>query len=107
LVQPTACLKLSLAEVRLAPGARHTQDRQRPQRIEVRDDQRGLEDAARIVHRLVDGAGAEHLIERVDGPVMVHNPAVRILLSHLLEVVAAHLVWLEPRSFAALQPLTG
>jgi hypothetical protein len=48
------------------------------------------------VHCLIDGASAEHLAERVDGPVVIHDPAVRILLPNLLELAPAHLVRLDP-----------
>ena len=92
----TARVELALVQLRLAPGARHAQDRQRPERVELRDDERGLEVLRGVVHRLVDGAGAQHLAERVDRPVMIHDPAVRILLAHLLELAAAHLVGLDP-----------
>jgi len=37
------------------------------------------------MHRLIDGAGAEHLAERVEGPVVIHDLAVRILLTEMLE----------------------
>ena len=94
-------MKLPLVQLRLAPGARHTQDRQRPERVELGDDERGLEVLGGIVHRLVDGAGAQHLAERVDGPVMLDDPAVRILLAHLLELAAAHLVRLDPSAHRA------
>ena len=43
-------------------------------------DEHGLEVLGRIVHRLIDGAGAEHLTERVDGLMVIHDPAVGILL---------------------------
>ena len=72
----TARVKLPLVQLRLAPGARHPQDRQRPERVELGDDERGLEVLGSIVHRLVDGAGAQHLAERVDRPVVIHDPAV-------------------------------
>jgi hypothetical protein len=95
-VHLTACVKLPLVQFRLAPRARHAQDRQRPERVELRDDERRLEVLGGIVHRLIDGAGPEHLAERVDGPVVIDDSAVRILLSHLLEFAAAHLVRLDP-----------
>ena len=39
LVHPTARVKLPLAEVRLAPGAGHPEDRQRPERVELCNDE--------------------------------------------------------------------
>jgi hypothetical protein len=90
-------VKLPLAQVRLAPVAGHSHDRQCPERVELGDDERGLEVLGGIVHRLVDGAGAEHLAERVDGPVMIHE-AVRIVLADFLELAAVHLVGLQARA---------
>jgi hypothetical protein len=49
-------------------------------------------------HRLIDGAGAQHLAERVDCSVVIHDPAVRILLPDLLDLAAGHLVWFESRA---------
>ena len=51
----------------------------------------GLEVRRGVVHLLRDRAGPQHLAERVDGPVVDHDPAVRIDLAHLLELAAAHL----------------
>ena len=42
-MHPTARVKLPLAQVRLAPGARHAQDRQCPERVELSDNERRLE----------------------------------------------------------------
>ena len=59
-----------------------------------------------VVHLRRDRARAQHLAERVDRPVMHHDPAVGILLAHLLELAAADLVRLDPRgSSAHLRPL--
>jgi hypothetical protein len=56
LVHATAREKLSLAQVRLAPGAGHAQDRQRPERIELSEDEGRLEVPSGVVHGLVDRA---------------------------------------------------
>src|SRR5918996_5632713 len=42
LVHPTLCMKLPFALVRLATRARHPQHRQRAERVELGDDERGL-----------------------------------------------------------------
>jgi hypothetical protein len=94
-MHPTARMELALVQLRLAPRARHAQSRQCPERVELGDDERGLEVPGGVVHRLIDGADAEHLAERVDGPVMIHDPAVRILLANLLKLATAHLVRLQ------------
>ena len=47
-------VELALVEVRLAPGARHPQDRQRAEGVQVGDDEVGLEGPCRVVHRLID-----------------------------------------------------
>jgi hypothetical protein len=95
-VHATARVKLAVAQIRGPARSRNPEDRQRPQRVELCEDEGRLEILRRIVHRLVDGAGAQHLAKRVDGPVMIHDPAVRILLPDLLELAAAHLVRLDP-----------
>jgi hypothetical protein len=89
-------VKLSIVQIRVATGSRHPEDRQRPKGVQVGHDEGGLKVLCGIVHGLIDGAGPQHLAERVDGPVMIHDPAVRILLPHLLELATAHLVRLDP-----------
>ena len=97
-----ARMELALVQLRLAPRARHSQDRQRPKRVELAANERGLEVLSGVVHRLFDGAGAQHLPEGVDGPVVIHDSTVRIFLPDLLEVAAAHLVC---RSACNVDPL--
>ena len=95
-------MKLPFAQLRLAPGARHPHDRQCPERVELDDDERGLEVIGGSMHRLVDGAGRRAAsAERIDRPVMIHDASVRILLSDLLELTAAHLVGLDPAAHPA------
>jgi hypothetical protein len=60
--------------------------------VEVGDDEGGLEVLGGVVHRLRDGAGSQHLAERVDGPVVHDDVAVGIGLANLLELAAADLV---------------
>jgi hypothetical protein len=78
-----APVKLSLAQVRLAPGPGHAQNRQRPERVELGEDERGLEVLGGLVHRLINSAGVQHLAERIHRPAMIHDAPVGILLAHL------------------------
>jgi hypothetical protein len=57
-VHPPAGIDLALVEFRLTPRARHPQDRQRPQRVEVGDDEGRLKVLSGVVHFLRDRAGA-------------------------------------------------
>jgi hypothetical protein len=64
-------VKLSLAEVRLAPGPGHAQDRQRPKEVELRDDERGLEvlgRVAEVVEIAEGGVGSEGLAKEEPTP---------------------------------------
>jgi hypothetical protein len=53
-VHATPSVELAIVEIGLAPGPGHAQDRQRPERVEPGDDERGLEVAPGVVHGLVD-----------------------------------------------------
>jgi hypothetical protein len=64
----TTRVKLPLRQVRLAPGAGHAQDGHRSHGIELSHNEGRLKVLRRVMH-LRDGAGAEHLAERVDRPV--------------------------------------
>jgi hypothetical protein len=48
-VRPSPCIKLAPVQVGLATVARHPQDRQRPQRIEVRENERRLKISGGII----------------------------------------------------------
>ena len=72
------------------------QHRQRAQRVELCDDEVRLEFLRGLMHFRRDRAGAEHLPERVDGSVVIHDPAVRILLADLLELASLDLLRLDP-----------
>jgi hypothetical protein len=49
-VHPPPRVELALVELRLAPSGRHPQDRDRPERVEVRDDEGGLKALSGVVH---------------------------------------------------------
>jgi hypothetical protein len=88
-------IELTLVQIGLAAGARHPQDRQRAQRVQVGDDERGLKVLGGVVHLRGDRACTQHLAVRVDRAVMINDPTVWILLPHLLELTALDLVRLD------------
>jgi hypothetical protein len=49
-VHPPPRVELAVVQLRLAPSARHPQDRDRPQGIEVGDDEGGLKVLSGVVH---------------------------------------------------------
>jgi hypothetical protein len=55
-VHATARVKLPLVQLRLTPGAGHPHDRQCPERVELTDDERGLEVLSSVVHLRRDRA---------------------------------------------------
>ena len=72
---PSACIALCtrptrihlpLAQVGLPSAACHSPNGQRAERIELRDDEAGLQVTCRVVHLLGDRASPQHLPERVE-----------------------------------------
>jgi hypothetical protein len=88
-MHPPACVQLPLVQAGLASAAGHPQDRRRTERVQIGDEERGLEVARGIVHLLGDRTGPQHLPQGVDGPVTHHDPPVRIDLADFLELEGA------------------
>ena len=94
-VDPAPCVELALVVVMLPSGARHPQDWDCSQRVELRYNERGLEIAGCIVHLWRDRPGLEHPAQGVNDAVMQHRSAVGVGLADLLELATANLVGLH------------
>jgi nicotinamidase-related amidase len=79
----SGCIRASAVD---APSARHPQDRQCSERVQVGYDERRLEILGGIVHGLVDRPGPQHLTEGVHRSVVKHDAAVRVAFANLLEL---------------------
>jgi hypothetical protein len=61
-MHPPPSVQLALAKIRLATGAPHSQERNRPERIELSEDKRRLEVSPSVAHGFIDRARPQHLL---------------------------------------------
>ena len=101
-MHPPARVQLPLVQVRLTPGAWHPQDRHRADRVQVGDDEGRLEGSCWSYIAWSIAPARSMRAERIHGPVVDHDPAIRINLPHLLKLTAADLQRFDPNAHRLL-----
>jgi hypothetical protein len=95
LVHAAPSVELAVVQFQVATRFRNPEDRDRSERVEVGDDECRFEILGGIMHLLRDRPRAEHLAQRVDRAVMIHDPAVRIALRNFLKLPTTYLIRLN------------